>query len=85
MYTHEYRLFQFRILLSGPDHCYHLEPQPSAIIQRAKFYSCSRERGETVAQYLSKVQAIARQKVQALLNFGDKLDDNAMRQTGEQH
>ena len=48
----------------------HFEPQPSAIVQRAKFYSRSREREETVAQYLSELQAIA-----ALLNFGDKLDD----------
>ena len=48
----------------------HFEPQPSAIVQRAKFYSRLRERGETVAEYLSEFPAIA-----ALLNFGDKLDD----------
>ena len=48
----------------------HFEPQPSAIVQRAKFYSRLRERGETVAQYLSELQAIA-----ASLNFGDKQDD----------
>ena len=47
-----------------------LEPQPSAVVQRAKFYSHSRERGETVAHYLSELWAIV-----ALCNFGDKLDD----------
>ena len=48
----------------------HFEPQPSTIVQRAKFYGRSREKGETVAQYLSELRAIA-----ALCNFGDKLDD----------
>ena len=47
-----------------------LEPQPSAVVQRAKFYSHSRERGETVAHYQSELWAIV-----ALCNFGDKLDD----------
>ena len=48
----------------------HFEPQQSAIVQRAKFYGHSREKVETVAQYLSELRAIA-----ALCNFGDKLDD----------
>ena len=48
----------------------HFEPLPSAIVQRARFYSRSRERGGTVAQYVSELRAI-----EALCNFGDKLDD----------
>ena len=48
----------------------HFSPKPSEIVQRAKFYRCSRKPGESIATFVAELCASAEH-----CNFGRSLDD----------
>ena len=48
----------------------HFAPKPSAIVQRYKFNTCTRNQGESVASYVSRLRALT-----PFCDFGDTLDN----------
>ena len=46
----------------------HFEPQPSEIMQRFKFHTRSRKPGETVAEFVSELRAIAKDSTSGIKN-----------------
>ena len=47
----------------------HYDPTPSSIVQRYKFYNCVRAEGETIANYVASLRAIAK-----YCEYGDTLN-----------